>query len=358
MFSSRYIKLTVAALLAASSVVFVIATFSIADVSAESKTSETILKSKILRRNNQGKVKLSGKELTDLRKHASPQEEREFEDEIPKHVPLKFKLKAEKEKKFKDLGNHGWYRDFELEVTNTSSKPIYYLEIWLVYPEIESGIGAPLGVPLRYGRMNFIYQQTLPLQTDVPIQAGETYVFTIPEKARIGWEEHKLAYKIPDPKKVVLKFVQLSFGDGTGFDGTDAKPYPYKKEKASFLPCREGPPIVAEGGPVNDRSIAFEGTVQDQSLLWITGRLSAGYFSAFNGSYSFLIDSSSPPDLCCGSGCYFMKPITESCNCGSSRGNSYPGCSDSKAACGIPVIIGTGGETWEETGEVEYGGCW
>lgn len=51
-------------------------------------------------------------------------EERKFEDEIPKHVPIKFKLKADKEKKFKDLKNPDWYRDFELEVTNTSDKPV------------------------------------------------------------------------------------------------------------------------------------------------------------------------------------------------------------------------------------------
>ena len=335
MFSSKYINLTVAAILAASSLVFVIATCSIGDVSAESRNSGPILKSKILRRNNQRKVKLSGNELAELRSHASPQEERKFEDEIPKHVPIKFKLKAEQEKKFKDLGNHGWYRDFELEVTNTSDKPIYFLELWLVYPEIESGIGAPLGVPLRYGRMNFIDQKTRPLETDVPIQPRETYVFTIPEKARIGWEEHKSIDKRLDPKRVVLKFVQLSFGDGTGFDGTDAKPYPYKKDKASSPTCREGPAqIVAEGGPVNDRSTAFDASLRNQSLLPITGRLSAGYFSADNGGYAFLGNSSSDPDLCCGSGCYFMRPIMDSCNCGPSRGNSYPGCSDSEPLAG------------------------
>src|ERR1044071_3844196 len=179
MSSSRYIKLTLSAILAASSLVFVIATCTIGDVSAESKATGAILKSKIRRRNNQRKVKLSGNELAELRSQASPQEEREFKDEIPKHLPIKFKLKAEKEKKFKYLGNPEWYRDFELEVTNTSDKPIYFLELWLVYPEINSGNGAPVGIPLRYGRMHFIEHNTRPLPTDVPIQPGESYVFTI-----------------------------------------------------------------------------------------------------------------------------------------------------------------------------------
>src|ERR1044071_3941798 len=209
MSSSRYIKLTLSAILAASSLVFVIATCTIGDVSAESKASGPILKSKILRRNNQRNVKLSGNELAELRRQASPQEEREFKDEIPKHVPIKFKLKAEKEKKFKDLGNPDWYRDFELEVTNTSDKPIYFLDLWLEYPEIDAWPGVRLIVPLQYGRMNFIYQETRPLPTDVPIQPGETYVFTIPESDRKGWEAHKRRDNIPDPKKTLLTFVHL-----------------------------------------------------------------------------------------------------------------------------------------------------
>src|ERR1044071_4869946 len=119
MFSSKRTKLLLAVLLATTSLVFVIATCNIAAVNAESSDTGPILKSKILRRNNQRNVKLSGNEFAELRSQASPQEEREFKDEIPKHVPIKFKLKAEKEKKFKDLGNPDWYRDFELEETNT-----------------------------------------------------------------------------------------------------------------------------------------------------------------------------------------------------------------------------------------------
>jgi hypothetical protein len=41
-------------------------------------------------------------------------------------------------------------------------------------------------------------------------------------------------------------------------------------------------------------------------------------------------------DACCGSGCYNMKPIIESCNCGESRGNSYVACTDPEGVCGTP----------------------
>lgn len=81
---------------------------------------------------------------------AQSKEEREVETKIPKHVPIKIKLKTEKERAFKDLKNANWQRDFELEVTNTSDKPIYFLELWVEYPEVITGNGHRLGVPLRY----------------------------------------------------------------------------------------------------------------------------------------------------------------------------------------------------------------
>ena len=247
-----------AATLATASAVLVIVTFNVsgtssapADPVTANQTSSSTLKSKILRRKDQLKSKLTAEEISLLRKNAWAQEERKVENEIPKHVPIKVKLKADKEKKFKDLDNPGWYRDFELEVTNTSEKPIYFLELWLVYPEINSGNGAPVGIPLRYGRMNFIEQKTVPLPTDVPIQPGETYVFTIPDSDRKGWEWHKKHENTPDPKKVLLQFVHLSFGDGTGFGTSGAKPFPYRKNQSSALPCRAGPvPIIAKSGPV------------------------------------------------------------------------------------------------------------
>ncbi|HKP39273.1 MAG TPA: hypothetical protein VJT71_20615 [Pyrinomonadaceae bacterium] len=347
MIPPRQIRLMLAAILAMASTILVVATFNVSGTSSTppdalkaNQTSGSTLKSKILRRKDQLKSKLTANEISLLRRNASAQEERKVENEIPKHVPIKIKLKADKEKKFKDLDNPGWYRDFELEVTNTSSKPIYFLELWLVYPEINSGNGAPVGIPLRYGRMNFIEQKTVPIPTDVPIQPGETFVFTIPERDRKGWEAHKKHENTPDPKKVLLWFVQLSFGDGTGFDGIDANEYPYKNGKKSSLPCREGPATVAEGGPVNGFSTTFQAIVRNESLFPVTGRLSAGYFSALNGGYGFLRNSTPAPDICCGSGCFFMKPSMDSCACGASRGNSYPGCSDPEAACGIPLQVG------------------
>lgn len=71
---------------------------------------------------------------------ARVQEERVFENTIPTHVPLKVKIKKEKEQSFKDLKNEKWVRELELEVTNTGNKPVYFFDMHLrtnVAPGIE-----------------------------------------------------------------------------------------------------------------------------------------------------------------------------------------------------------------------------
>src|SRR6266436_81469 len=88
---------------------------------------------------------------------AEPQRERQVENKIPKHVPITIKLKREKEKAFKDLKNEKWLQDFELEVSNTSNKPIYFLLLWLELPDTKGYNNNPLAFTLQYGRINFIH---------------------------------------------------------------------------------------------------------------------------------------------------------------------------------------------------------
>lgn len=59
---------------------------------------------------------------------AQSSEERVIENLVPKHVPIKIRIKEDKERALKDLNNDKWTSDFELVVTNTSDKPIYLLE--------------------------------------------------------------------------------------------------------------------------------------------------------------------------------------------------------------------------------------
>lgn len=159
-------------------------------------------------------------------------QEREVENKVPRQVPIRVKLKAAKEAKFKDLSNSEWLRDFELEVTNTSDKPIYFLEFWLMLPDTKTENDSPLAFSLRYGRGDFVRYETRAIATDVPIQPGETHTFAIPEGKQRGWREFKLRRNASDPGKVRIKLVQVSFGDGTGFNSS-GEAYPFKRDNLS-----------------------------------------------------------------------------------------------------------------------------
>ncbi len=164
---------------------------------------------------------------------AQSEEERELEDKIPKHVPIKIKLRAEKEKAFKDLNNPNWDRDFELEVTNTSSKPIYFLRLAFLMPEVIWANGLPAGISLYYGRPEFVDFNVRPNPDDVPIQPGATYTFKLPDDFQRVWQARKAQEHRPDPKKTEILFAQLSFADGTGFDGMNGEPFPFKRKQST-----------------------------------------------------------------------------------------------------------------------------
>lgn len=260
------------------------------------------------------------------------QPERELVDKVPKHVPLKIKLKSEKEKAFKDLNNDRWYQDFELEVTNTSDKPIYRLELFLIYPEILSESGFKIGVPLRYGRADFVKFETLPIATDVPIQPGETYTFRIPEQDQQAWRQHKARVNWPNPRKVEIIFLQLSFGDGTGFNMTDATPYPYKRDRSANGPCREGPKQTAHETYGNAR-ITFPALLK-HSLLPSPAAFLPVKFLMIENTYR---EPEAPllPDVNCpGTDCIFAKASTYSCVCDTeAKSFDIVGSSDPNGHC-------------------------
>src|SRR5215212_6769466 len=101
---------------------------------------------------------------------AQSSKERELQDKIPKHLPIKVKIKKEKEKAFKDLKNEKWLRDFELEITNTGDKPIYFLSLWISLPGITAPNGYEMGFPIRYGRGQLIDIEVKAGPDDIPIK--------------------------------------------------------------------------------------------------------------------------------------------------------------------------------------------
>jgi uncharacterized ubiquitin-like protein YukD len=50
-------------------------------------------------------------------------QEREIDNQIPKHLPIKVTIKNLE--KVKKLDNEEWMRDLEIEIKNTGEKPIY-----------------------------------------------------------------------------------------------------------------------------------------------------------------------------------------------------------------------------------------
>jgi hypothetical protein len=130
------------------------------------------------------------------------------------------------------MNNDRWTSDLELEVTNTSDKPIYLLELWVEMPEIISENGHRVGFTLRYGRAAFVDFDARPIPDDKPIEPKETYILKIEGEYQQSWAAYKAKEHRADPKRIEITFTQLSFGDGSGFNGSDAKPYPYVLENS------------------------------------------------------------------------------------------------------------------------------
>jgi len=91
---------------------------------------------------------------------------------IPKHIPIKVKVK--------NINNDKWAHDLEVEVTNKSDKPIYYLSL-LVIPQSETVADEKVAFWLHYGRPQLNNFSTSILSTDIPLLPNDTCVLKIPE---------------------------------------------------------------------------------------------------------------------------------------------------------------------------------
>ncbi|HZG53416.1 MAG TPA: hypothetical protein VEZ40_14895 [Pyrinomonadaceae bacterium] len=158
-----------------------------------------------------------------------PQVERELVDNLPKHLPLKIKVK--------NLSNEKWVRDFAVEVENKSDKPIYYLHIVVSLPDVKSENGNNMGFSLRYGRGALI-SFAVPVESDdVPIKPGESYTLKIPEQHQLGWERFvkRRGLSKSEPKKIKFIFQYLNFGDGTGFRFPSGIPFDIHKRRREMM---------------------------------------------------------------------------------------------------------------------------
>lgn len=245
------------------------------------------------------------------------QSQRELRTGTPKHIPLKIKAK--------NVTNEKWANDLEIEVTNTSDKPIYFLSFSLRLQGIKADDGVEFGFWLHYGRPQLI-DFSEPLEnTDVPLMPNETCVLKIPEEEAISWETYRKKNNKPHPMKVGLIFQALNFGDGTGFSDAQGtfinihKPLAYSDDK-----CLSPPP---------------NNTNQRQKYSFLPAAFMPVNFLSISRSELLANTNVLTPDECCGDECERLKAIQYTCQRVCDPNNpekpsaATVGCTDPSGAC-------------------------
>ena len=120
-------------------------------------------------------------------------------------------------RQIKNLQSETWFSDLQIEVKNVSTKPIYFMAVYLIFPDERVAGNGKSGILLTYGNPKNGNINRYADPKDEHLEPGETHLFTVPAMYRKGLEtKHK---KIPSlMKNLMLKFSMINFGDGTGFE--------------------------------------------------------------------------------------------------------------------------------------------
>ena len=142
---------------------------------------------------------------------------------VPKHLPIEIEIINGKSE---DI-----LSDVEVKVTNTGEKPIYYLKFVIMTTKDFIDLnGNRFGFEMKYGRPNLVTFTELANETDVPIKKDESYTFRVNKREIKGFkQEVNRILQLEIPKKFLLEFQFLSFGDGSGFWTTGGTPFPSKQ---------------------------------------------------------------------------------------------------------------------------------
>ena len=269
---------------------------------------------------------------------AAPQAtKRTFENKIPPQVPLKVKIKKEKEEKALDVNNKNWFRDIEIEVTNTSDKPIYFLSLDIVMTDVRTERDVPITFPLRYGRTDFYDHNTKPTPEDIPIEPKATYTFVFQENNKIGYEAWRDKNKKNDPLKLEVWFSHLNFGDGTGFTSLGGLPFPFKSNPDELGRCleKERPPDQWAKTP------ALFTALYARLLGTPAPIMPVNFFSQSDDSAEEEVTSTNAPDICCpATSCNKFKFTRYNCVCATDvQTVQTTTCTDPIGVCGTLVEL-------------------
>lgn len=161
-------------------------------------------------------------------------DERTFKVKEFKDMPLEVKVK--------NLQSKTWHRDLQIEVKNISKRPIYFILAYLVFPD-EKPPSGEVGITLHFGKPENIQIKHLAAPNDLHLDPNETYLFTIPEPERSGFEARHKKHLGLD-KNLIFKIALVSFGDGTGWELGEPRDKRPKAEAMEASPKKKTLPYV------------------------------------------------------------------------------------------------------------------
>ncbi len=210
MLTRKWSNLLLSVALALSLLVLIGATYNARSTDASAK----VMKSKVLRRKAQIKLKPSALEILGAQQG---DQERTFEMRDFKDLPLAVR-------QVRNLQSDTWHKDLEIEVKNNSTKPIYSILAYLEFPDEPVRGDGVSGIVIIFGERKYVDLRRIGDSQDPHLNPGDTYVFTIPEKLKKGLKvKHEKSPKAF--KRLELRFGVISFGDGTGFEAEEFSDY-------------------------------------------------------------------------------------------------------------------------------------
>ena len=207
-----------------------VSTISVATLGRRETAVAAAKRIKVLRRKDQTHVKPTAAEVT----AQEPQNERKLKVKEFKDMPVKIK-------EVRNLQSDTWYKDLEIEIKNTSNKPIYGILAHLQFPDVYRDPNRISGIIVEFGLRKYGDIRVVANPLDPHVKPGESCVLKINKQywGGLRWDQEHTPEKV---RKLDLKFAVISFGDETGFAVEAPRDYRIKKSRLLHHGKRWRPP--------------------------------------------------------------------------------------------------------------------